>query len=403
MRTVHRIAAFFLILFFLYMAVTGGTIQAIDLTTLLTHAPASNTNMQAIRDSVDGPSNYVVIAVSDYDAPALPVNFDFAASLRATLHSARAAAGGSPFKYIDWRMKGNQPVAQFKTPAHRLILNAYNGQLLGTGIDRPVSGKPASAHRTAKGLHRGENLFGNWTFFVMIIGICLVLMIVTGLTVWGKLYADRIRLGRYNPFWGAGSRWRQLLRAIALVFSLLLLTIAFTGTLLEFDAVYQNIVVNQAVKEVGAAHAQERFNRDASTPLTDAVLPDVLVTTLSSFRRDHPATPIKALRLRYYSGYAQGVVIAGGSDTTQLVYNAHSGQTMSETEPGYAQVYYPFGWQAHETLKEIHRGDYFGLSGRAMSLLSSLALIYLSISGIVMYLELLAKRRRIGRKALFWS
>ena len=96
-------------------------------------------------------------------------------------------------------------------------------------------------------------------------------------------------------------------------------------------------------------------------------------------------------------------VIAGGNETSQLVYNARSGQAMSETEPGYTPVYFPFGWQAHETLKKVHRGDYFGISGRVMSLLSSFALIYLSISGIVMYLELVSKRRSIGRKELFWS
>lgn len=245
-------------------------------------------------------------------------------------------------------------------------------------------------------------MLGDWSLFGMIIGVALVTMIVAGLVVWGRLYAAQRRLGRSKLFWDAGSLWRRLHRGIALVFSLYLLLIAVTGCMLEFDAAYHAIMIDQATREVGAAHAQDRFTLDATSPLADGELPAMLATTLASFRRDHPATPIKALRLRYYSGYAQGVVIAGGSQTSQLVYNARNGQSMSETEGGYAPVYYPFGWQYHEAVKKLHRGDYFGFSGRVMGMFSGFALIYLSISAIVMYLELLRKRRRIGKNGLFW-
>jgi len=408
MRTVHRIAAFFFLLFFFYMAVTGGAIQAIDLTALLTHAPASDPNIQAIRESEDGPANFAVIGTDDYDAAALPANFDFAASLRAALPGAHLAAGASSFKYVEWRMLGNKAVAQFKTPSARLVLNADNGKLLAAVPDRP-RGRPAplsppSAHNAVKAYHRGNTVFGDWTLVAgMIVGTGLAVMIVTGLVVWVKLYAGRVRLGRYNPFWDAGSQWRQLHRAIALVSAVFILLIAFTGAWLEFDDFYRGFLVAQEAKAVGPADAVQHFFGDVSSPLTDTELPGMLATTLTSFQRDHPDTPIKVLRLRYFTGYAQGVVIAGGNETTQLVYNARSGQAMTQTEPGYPMVYFPFGWLNHETLKKFHRGDYFGLSGRVMSMLSSLALIYLSISGIVMYLELWGKRRRIGRKALFWK
>ena len=305
-------------------------------------------------------------------------------------------------------MLGSQPVAQFKTPSQRLILNAGNGQLLATVTDRPPGRaaplSPPSAHNAVKAFHCGNTVFGDWTLVAgMIVGTGLTAMIVTGLVVWVKLYAGRVRLGRLNPFWSAGSRWRQLHRAIALISAVFLLLIAFTGAWLEFDDLYRAVLVDRQIKAVGAAHAVEHFFADVSSPLTDAELPSLLSTNLASFERAHPATPIKVLRLRYFSGYAQGVVIAGGNETSQLVYNAHSGRAMSQTEPGYPRVYFPFGWLNHEELKKFHRGDYFGLSGRAVSLLSSFALIYLSISGIVMYLELLQRRRAIGRKEFFWS
>ena len=100
----------------------------------------------------------------------------------------------------------------------------------------------------------------------------------------------------------------------------------------------------------------------------------------------------------------QGVVIIGlGNDTQQVVFNAGTGRRVSLTEPGYPPTGFPFGWQAHQTAKQIHRGSYIGLSGRWMDLLGGLAIIYLSVSGVVMYVDMWNRRRRGGRPALLWT
>jgi uncharacterized iron-regulated membrane protein len=111
---------------------------------------------------------------------------------------------------------------------------------------------------------------------------------------------------------------------------------------------------------------------------------------------------MKVLRLRYFAGYPQGVIVAADPDTTQFVFNAASGARMSMTEPGYPRVAFPFGWEWHQRLKRMHRGDIVGMPGRWLDSAGALALLYLSISGLVMYIQMWMARRRSGRTSLMW-
>jgi uncharacterized iron-regulated membrane protein len=124
---------------------------------------------------------------------------------------------------------------------------------------------------------------------------------------------------------------------------------------------------------------------------------------LSAFRRDEPHTAIKAVRLRIFAHMKQGVVIAAGPMTRQLVYDTATGHTVSLTEPGFPPTNFPFGVQVHENIKHFHSGALLGLTARWMDLLAGLSLIYLSVSGLIMYLELWNKRRRSGRGSFFWT
>jgi uncharacterized iron-regulated membrane protein len=152
----------------------------------------------------------------------------------------------------------------------------------------------------------------------------------------------------------------------------------------------------------GASSPKMRF-ADASSPLSDAELPVLLRTSLSAFRAAQPGSPIKVIRLRYFAGMPQGVIIAGREHTQQIVYNAATGRRVSMTEPGYPETGQPFGWQEHQLMKQIHRGDWLGLPGRGMDLIAGLSLIFLSVSGSVMYLDAWKRRRRGGRAGFFWA
>ncbi len=126
-------------------------------------------------------------------------------------------------------------------------------------------------------------------------------------------------------------------------------------------------------------------------------------TTLAACRAIRGSTPIKVIRLRYFSGMPQGVIVTGGEDTAQLVFNAASGRRVSMTEPNYPYTGFPFGWEEHELVKRIHRGDVFGVPGRLMDVFAGCSLVFLSISGLSMYLDLWRRRKRMGRTGLFWT
>ena len=57
----------------------------------------------------------------------------------------------------------------------------------------------------------------------------------------------------------------------------------------------------------------------------------------------------------------------------------------------------------HEWVKHFHSGYLFGLPARVLDLLAGLALVFLSVSGLIMYFEMYRRRVRAGRKGAFWK
>lgn len=177
-----------------------------------------------------------------------------------------------------------------------------------------------------------------------------------------------------------------------------LLAIAFSGTWLGFESVVHSL--RSAPQP--PADARKRNPSDYVIPLGDAEVQDMTVTTLAAMQRLHPHTPVKVLRLRFYGQMKQGVVVTGGDQTTQLVFNANSGQPATLGDTAYPDSGFPFGTQVHENIKHFHSGAMFGLTARGMNLFAGLSLTFLSISGIVVYLDMWLRRRRVGRRSLLW-
>lgn len=430
-RPIHRIIGSVIMLFVLYFAVTGTSIQLVDLHAILTHAPATNPEMIQIREGTNGPTNYVVIQPTDYAAAPLPPNFDFHAALATVLRAVHDTAGDQPLHFVELRSVGDKAVGLVRTSDKTLSFDATSGQPLASpGRRRPARvpgatanrgpsaaagaapaasapaavGQPFSWHAAIKAWHR-LMVIGNWfAIFNAIIGIGLFVMIVTGLVLYFRLLRARSRAGLKGFFWVSGGLWRSLHRWVSVVAAIFLLIVSVTGTLLAIDAF--GLGLYQVTHKNAGKYA--RFPPgavdDFSSPLPEDKLPAMLDTTLAAGRGTPGATPIKVVRLRYFNGIPQGVLIAGtGNNTSQLVFNSETGKRMSITEPGYPKTHYHLGWRYHEIVKEIHRGDFFGLPGRFMDLFAGLSVIYLSISGGVMYFDLWRKRRRGGRAEMFWT
>jgi hypothetical protein len=407
MRAFHRWISILAASFALYLSVTGTLIQSIDLYTLASHAPANDPNLRGIRESINGPPNFEVIADQDYAAAALPAGLDLDTAMAAGMKSARGLLGTAPVRYIEVRMAGNRPIIQVRSPHELLAFDARDAQPL-PGFSReqldplPAQTQSVPSTRTwVKGLHR-MTAFGDWALWInLVVAISLCALILTGLVMYFRLLAARTRLRRPGPFWYAGDWWRTLHRCVAIVAAAFVIVATLSGFVLAIDSLGHGFFM-AGLKAGGRAGSSKVRFADASSPLSGAELPTLLRTTLGAFRTSHADTPIKVIRLRYFAAMPQGVIIAGGDDTRQLVYNAASGREVSMTEPGYPETGQPFGWQEHQLMKQIHRGDWLGLPGRGMDLVAGLAIVFLSVSGGVMYVSAWNRRRRGGRAAFFW-
>jgi len=407
MRPIHRIVGTIIMAFTLYFGVTGSIIQTIDLHAIASHAAATDPEMMAIRESIDGTPNFSVIQPTDFAAPALPEGYDFNTALSNVVRSARQSLGAAaPLKFVELRVLDGKPIALVQTTDHIARFDPATGTALPNLPARPRTPRVQAMHQKFKNLHRIGALSDKWEFLNGLIGIGLFSMIVTGLLLYFQLLRTRRRAGLNAFFWSAGGWWRSLHRGVSLTAALFLTVVSISGTLLAFDTF--------ALGVYGMTHTSAgKFSRfpmgmigDLSTPLPDAKLPAMLGTTLSAYRSVQGASPIKVLRLRYFSGMPQGVVIVGGNktdDTRQLVFNADTGQRASMTEPSYPYSGFPFGWQEHELMKQIHRGDALGIPGRLMDLFAGFSLVFLSASGISMYVDLFRRRRRAGRTQIFWT
>jgi hypothetical protein len=111
MRPIHRIVGTIIMAFTLYLGVTGSIVQMIDLRTIASHAAATDPDMMAITESIDGTPNFIVIQPTDYAAAALPEGYDFKTALSKVLKSARLSVGAStPLKFLELRVADGKPV-----------------------------------------------------------------------------------------------------------------------------------------------------------------------------------------------------------------------------------------------------------------------------------------------------
>jgi hypothetical protein len=407
MRTVHRIITLFVVIVTLYLGATGTLIQLVDLRSLLTHAPADDVNMEALREGGNGPGAFQVIADPDYTAAVLPGDMNLAASFSKVLGSARSIDSSAALGYVELRVLDGKPIGQVKADRQLLRFDALSGDLIpGQFAEVRSNQSPDSQRNTVKRLHR-MTAIGDWTLWInVVVGTSLLVLIFTGLWMYLKLYAPRARAQRSGLFWSAGGWWRSLHRWISLTAAVFLMVVALSGTWLAVESlgfgIYQ--ATHRPVRPLpSAAPAPRPVLPNGITALNDADVPAMLNTTLASFNATMPNVPIRVLRLRVYGGMPQGVIITGSEEAEQVVFNANTGRRASQTEPGYPVSGFPFGWQAHQIAKQVHRGDYFGISGRWMDLFAGLSMVFLSVSGAVMYFNMWTRRKSVGRSGLLWK
>jgi hypothetical protein len=199
---------------------------------------------------------------------------------------------------------------------------------------------------------------------------------------------------------------RRLHRWVSIVAAVFVLYVAFTGFIMALDSVWTTAYMATHGLSLGGGPPPpallQMFADDGT--VTDSELESTLRTTLAAAGKTSPdALPPRVVRLRVLGGRPQGVVVSGDAVAEQLIFDAKTGNPAGLYETGYPRTPMPFQWDFHETVKRMHRGDYFGLTGRWVDLLTGVAILFLTVSGIVMYLQLYRVRGKIGRRGVFWK
>ncbi len=398
----HRLTAFASFLLVVYVIATGFGIQFWDLQALVRNAPPTDPNMLMMRQHIYGTPNYAVVSAPDYVAPALPNSLDLVAAIRRTAQLGHAAAPGAELRLVEVRGVDGHPAGRVKMGDRQLIFDLASGTPLpASALPPPEPGRDMqSARSDFKFFHRFNYLGQLATGLDGLAGMALATLVVTGLWHYWKLLMARRRLKREALFWKGGGTWRQLHRWIALASALPVLWLATTGFALSVDNVTPAIRGLLSGPPPGGGRGPNGFDGDLGAPIRDAQLVPMTQATLRAFGSK---AGIKVLQLRYFAGYAQGVVIAADPSTTQHVYNTATGAEMSMTEPGYPPVGFPSGWAGHQWLKQLHRGDAIGLTGRWLDFFGALGALYLLVSGAVMYTEMWRRRARSGRTQWVWK
>lgn len=135
---------------------------------------------------------------------------------------------------------------------------------------------------------------------------------------------------------------------------------------------------------------------------------EMTATTLQAARAADATDRIEALELSVPDGVPHGAVTFGDKARRRMVFNARTGQLID----GHAAPAPPGDDpenSRHSLVKNWHRGsvgagDNASLTpGNLLALAAGAALCLLTLTGIVMYVDLWRARRRAGRGGVFWS
>lgn len=203
-------------------------------------------------------------------------------------------------------------------------------------------------------------------------------------------------------------RWTMTIAALFLVY------VAFTGViiqLIDMKALYGHAPPSdptmQSIREgiMGPPGFQVIGTADyTAARLPEKVdLPKLLEVVQEAALAAAPSEPLKWVELRMDGNTPIGIVAVAGPNARRLKFNALTGEAI-----GAAAIESPFAMfgrgppSPHDLVKDLHRGDFLGQVGAFISLLISLMLITMVVSGLILYFQMLGARQKGGRRGWFW-
>lgn len=167
-------------------------------------------------------------------------------------------------------------------------------------------------------------------------------------------------------------------------FPLILFVVAVTATGLYLQWV-------EIAAEAGSteAPAPQRTAPDSAGEVA-AAIEQALLTA----ERQRPDFPVQKVEIAWRGDTGQAVVATNQRIGPSVTVDLATGEATYVERPP-------------RTLRTIfillHSGKYFGQAGLILIMLAGIALLVLSFTGLWVYLEMWRRRRKAGKRGLFWS
>jgi hypothetical protein len=332
-------------------------------------------------------------------------------TLASGISAALAAVGDMPVASVELRMVGTTARLQLaQASGERSTMRRFHADT-GAPISADSDDGDASARaapnvvrrNNLKAWHRGNVAGLPGQFIGLLAGLTLIVLSVTGIFVYFQLWNARRRTGRRAFFWSLReSLWRRLHRWVSIVAAAFVLNIAISGVILAYGEIWIHLALQYHI-------FAPPYPRPTPLPPVSAgpISGDVNAMLQRSYQAAaarNPTTRIVSVQLVQRDGLIKALVWLDDPQPITLALDAQTGLPVSDWSTGGLQLGNGYFADWHQVIKRIHRGDIVGrFSGRYIDLTFGLALLYLLTSSIAMYIDLLRRRRRLGRTTLFWT
>lgn len=148
----------------------------------------------------------------------------------------------------------------------------------------------------------------------------------------------------------------------------------------------------QVVETAGAAGGPSGASPRRSLPAREALLADI-GRALDAAEQARPGFPAQKLEIGYGEKGAELKIATSQRIGPSVTVDLASGNAVYTERP-------PRNLRTVFVL--LHSGKFFGIPGLVIILLAGLILLALSVTGLVLYLQMYLRRRVIGRPEPFW-
>ncbi len=165
---------------------------------------------------------------------------------------------------------------------------------------------------------------------------------------------------------------RKIHRWVSIFAAIFLFVVAATGVILQVQK-----LTGDEEEEAG-----ETFSGTFTTSTAKDAFAAMLARTLDAARVAAPNERIASVELRLAGNTPEGVVTMPGEPGRRIIVNAQSSKVISDE-----------AYERESLFLRIHSGEILGEPGVVMGILWGLGLVILSVTGLIVYLNMYTKRR----------